>query len=407
MEFRSRPAGGMSPGTDAASLRVITTAVLVGLVASGVALASGLGLLTGGGGAQRPVGGPGQAAALKLLRAAAQACRSLPYQGVEVAWWGPGSQAGGDTSVVQVWHQPGGQALAQDSGAQAPAQDSGARALTQDSGAQALTRAPVALLAGRGQHHQPASSLGSGGPNLDEAGVLGMNTQLVSLLAANYVVTVAGRGQVAGRPARIVTVRRPGGGVAAWLWLDSATSLPLRKEMFDARTRLISSVTFAEVNIGRGAVSGQPVPTARAWRTTLAPGQLARLRASGWPLPGPLPADLTLIGAKESTTPAGPVVDLDYSDGLSVVSIFVQRGYLPARLRGWSQVALAGHKVYANDPDELCFAWSARGFVYTLIAAAPQQTVGQVVVALPHDDDSGWLAQLRHGLHRLLSWVGP
>jgi len=393
MELRSRPAGGLSPGTDPAALRVITAAVLVSLVASGVALASGLGLLAGGAGPQRSLAGlahgPAQAAGLKLLRAAAQACRSLPYQGVEVAWWGPGSQTGGDTSVVQVWHQPGGQAL------------------TQDPGAQTLTQAPAAPLAGPGQRHQLVPSLGSGVTGRDEAGVLGMSTQLVSLLAANYVVTVAGRGQVAGRPARVVTVRRPGGGVAAWFWLDSATSLPLRKEMFDARARLISSVTFAEVNIGRGAVSGEPVPTARAWRTTLAPGQLARLRASGWPLPGPLPADLTLIAAKESTTPAGPVVDLDYSDGLSVVSIFVQRGYLPARLRGWSQVALAGHKVYANDPDDLCFAWSARGFVYTLIAAAPQQTVGQVVVALPHDDDPGWLAQLKHGLHRLLVWAGP
>jgi sigma-E factor negative regulatory protein RseB len=383
----------MLPGTDPAALRVITTAVLVGLVASGVALASGLGLLTGGAGAQRPsagqANGPAQAAGLRLLRAAAQACRSLPYQGVEVAWWGPGRQGGGDTSVVQVWHQPGGQAL------------------TQDPRAQVLTQGRAALLTGRAQHHQPVSPLGSGGPNQDEAGVLGMSTQLVSLLAANYVVTVTGRGQVAGRPARIVTVRRPGGGVAAWFWLDGATSLPLRKEMFDARARLISSVTFAEVSIGRGAVNGEPAPTARAWRTTLAPGQLARLRATGWPLPGPLPADLTLIGAKESSTPAGPVVDLDYSDGLSVVSIFVQRGYLPARLRGWSRVALAGHKVYANDPDELCFAWSARGFVYTLIAAAPQQTVGQVVVALPHDDDPGWLAQLKHGLDRLVSWVGP
>src|SRR5262245_11277674 len=241
MEFRSCPAGGMLPGTDPAALRVITTAVLVGLVASGVALASGLGLLTGGAGAQQPLAGrapangPAQAAGLKLLRAAAQACRSLPYQGVEVAWWGPGSPAGGDTSVVQVWHQPGGQAL------------------TQDPGRQALPQPPEASLAGPGPLHQPVSPFGSGGPNLDEAGVLGMSTQLVSLLAANYVVTVAGRGQVAGRPARIVTVRRPGGGVAAWFWLDSATSLPLRKELFDARARLIGSVTFAEVSIGRGA----------------------------------------------------------------------------------------------------------------------------------------------------------
>ena len=305
-----------------------------------------------------------------------------------MAWWGPASQTGGDTSVVQVWHQPDGQAL------------------TQAPGAQVLTQTPAAVR-GRGQHQQPVSPLGSSDPNLDEAGVLGMSTRLVSLLAANYVVAVAGRGQVAGRPARIVTVRRPGGGVAAWFWLDSATGLPLRKEMFDARARLISSVTFAEVDIGRSAAGGEPVPTVRAWHTTLAPGQLARLRARGWPLPGPLPGDLTLIGAKESSTSAGPVVDLDYSDGLSVVSIFVQRGYLPARLSGWSQVALAGHRVYANDPDDLCFAWSARGFVYTLIAAAPRQTVGQVVVALPHDDNPGWLAQLKHGLHRLLSWVRP
>jgi len=395
MEFRSGPAGSLSPGTEPAALRVITTAVLVGLVASGVALASGLGLLTGGAVAPRPLAGralangPAQAAGLKLLREAARAGRSLPYQGVEVAWWGAGNQAGGDSSVVQVWHQPGGQAL------------------TQDPGAQVLTQTPAALLRQRGQRHRAVSPFGSSGPNLDEAGVLSMSTQLVSLLAANYVVTVAGRGQVAGRPARIVTVRRPGGGVAAWFWLDSATSLPLRKEMFDARARLISSVTFAEVNIGRGAAGAEPVPTASAWHTTLARGQLARLRARGWPLPGPLPADLTLIGAKESATSAGPVVDLDYSDGLSVVSIFVQRGYLPHRLRGWSKVALAGHKVFANDPDDLCFAWSAHGFVYTLIAAAPQQTVGQVVVALPHDDAPGWLAQLKRGLHQLLSWVRP
>ena len=395
MEFRSGPAGSLSPGTEPAALRVITTAVLVGLVASGVALASGLGLLTGGAVAPRPLAGralangPAQAAGLKLLREAARAGRSLPYQGVEVAWWGPGSQAGGDTSVVQVWHQPGGQAL------------------TQDPGAQVLTQTPAALLGQRGQHHWAVSPFGSSGPDLEEAEVLGMSTQLVSLLAANYVVTVAGRGQVAGRPARIVSIRRRGGGPAAWFWLDSATSLPLRKEMFDARARLISSVTFAEVNIGRGAPGGEPVPTARAWHTTLARGQLARLRARGWPLPGPLPGDLKLIGAKESATSAGPVVDLDYSDGLSVVSIFVQRGYLPDRLRGWSKVALAGHKVFANDPDDLCFAWSAHGFVYTLIAAAPQQTVGQVVVALPHDDAPGWLAQLKRGLHQLLSWVRP
>jgi sigma-E factor negative regulatory protein RseB len=177
--------------------------------------------------------------------------------------------------------------------------------------------------------------------------------------------------------------------------------------MFDTRAHLISNVAFAAVTIGRGAMNGEPAAAARAWRTTLVPAQLAGLRARGWPLPGPLPGNFTLIGAKENTAAAGRVVDLDYSDGLSVVSVFVQRGYLPARLSGWSQVALEGHKVYADDPDDLCFAWSARGFVFTLIAAAPRQAVGQMVVALPHDDDPGWLSRMKHGLHRLLSWVSP
>jgi hypothetical protein len=28
-------------------------------------------------------------------------------------------------------------------------------------------------------------------------------------------------------------------------------------------------------------------------------------------------------------------------------------------------------------------------------------------VALPHDDDPGWLSRMKHGLRRLLSWVSP
>ena len=88
MEFRSRPAGGMSPGTDPPALRLITAAVVVGLVASGVALASGWSPLTSGAQASRPLtgrvpaNGQAQAAGVRLLGQAALACRSVPYRGI-------------------------------------------------------------------------------------------------------------------------------------------------------------------------------------------------------------------------------------------------------------------------------------------------------------------------------------
>jgi hypothetical protein len=131
------------------------------------------------------------------------------------------------------------------------------------------------------------------------------------------------------------------------------------------------------------------------------------LRAQGWPLPGPLPGGLALLGAREDNTAAGPVVDLDYSDGLSLVSVFLQRGHLQSRLAGWSRMALGGSPVYADGAGGQAFVWSAHGFVYTLVAAAPPQTVAQVVAALPHDGSPGLLARMGQGARRLLSWLSP
>ena len=75
-----------------------------------------------------------------------------------------------------------------------------------------------------------------------------------------------------------------------------------------------------------------------------------------------------------------------------MISLFVQRGHLPAQLNGWSEVALRGDHVYASGRDQRSVAWSARGFVYTLIADAPDQTLDQVVVVLPHNGGQGFSA---------------
>jgi sigma-E factor negative regulatory protein RseB len=385
VDTRSRPVVGTTcPGTDPAALRVITVAVLAGLVVSGIAATAWHGTgLSGRAGAQAmarpaaPSGLPRTAPAptMRLLSNAAQACRTMTYQGVEVLgeWDGPGPA----TSVLNVWHAPGAVTLAE-----------AVAASPQWSG-----QVPHIVL--------PASYFG--GQAMMGGVMLAMSPRLVRLLSANYRLKAVGWGQVAGRPARVVTAVRPDGRMAARFWLDEATTLPLRRETFDGRGHMVSDAAFAELTVGPAAAARSAATAPRQWVTA----RPARLRAQGWPVPGRLPSGLVLVGAREGRTATGSVVDLDYSDGLSLISVFLQRGHLQSRLAGWSRVALGGSPVYADYSAGQTFAWPARGFVYSLVAAAPPQTVAQVVAALPHDSSPGLLTRLRQGLRRLASWLTP
>jgi hypothetical protein len=90
MDTRSRPAVGTSgPGTDPASLRLITVAVLAGLVVSGIVVIS-----RHPGPSPAPVQASGLPTA-RLLGQAARACHTTTYAGVEVlsAQSGPGPTA--------------------------------------------------------------------------------------------------------------------------------------------------------------------------------------------------------------------------------------------------------------------------------------------------------------------------
>jgi sigma-E factor negative regulatory protein RseB len=190
--------------------------------------------------------------------------------------------------------------------------------------------------------------------------------------------------------------------LAAKLWLDRATTLPLRQQTFDGQGDVVSEAMFTQLTVGPGAAAKPASAPPKQW----ASASLPRLQAQGWPLPGQLPGHLVLLGARRDSTPEGLVIDLDYSDGLSLVSVFLQRGHLRPGLAGWSQVTMGGSPVYADAADDQAFVWSSRGFVYTVVAAAPPKTVTQVVAALPHGSP-GLLGRMRQGLHRLLSWLTP
>ena len=319
-------------------------------------------------------------AGLRLLSAAASAALTVPYGGEQlVAWWGP---RGPSMSLIQVWHP----------------RNSSVRA-----DATSMGVVPAALAAGLDGPSVAGSATVTAPAAHDTDGVLGISQQMVDLIQAHYSVAATGRGQVAGRPARIVQLTRPDGSLAARFWLDQGSKLLLRRETFDTGSALISEDTFINLRIGDSALAGMPSQSVGQWPAKLTAAQLDTLREQGWPAPGGLPGGLRLLAAHRTSQ----VVDLDYSDGLSMVSVFVQRGELPVALPGWREISVSGQEVYSSDPDQRSLSWSAHGFVYTVIAAAPPTVVSSVVAAMPHDPQRGFWGRIAHGLKRLGSWANP
>jgi len=187
--------------------------------------------------------------------------------------------------------------------------------------------------------------------------------------------------------------------------------LPLEREVFDPAAHLISEDVFFNVRFGNRAPVGPPAGGAAdpqgPWTDPLSPGQLLDLRAHGWLVPAGLPGGLSLFAGAQTQTGNGTALGLGYSDGLSVVSVFEQRGNLAAGLSGWQKTTVDGHVIYAAVPDQRSLTWSSRGMVYTVMADAPAQTVNAAVGALPHDSPPGFWKRLSRGFARLASWVNP
>jgi sigma-E factor negative regulatory protein RseB len=326
---------------------------------------------------QAPVRRPSSTLAARLLIQAAQAAVLTSYEGEEiVSRWGA---SGGTVLVSDIWHVSGGQTV---------------------------TRTVTAGTYASGEPYLSSDTDGQW-----PEGVLGVTTQLVRLLEAHYIVVYGGAGSADNRTAQIVEAWRDDGTLAARFWLDDATKLPLEREVFDTSAHVISEDVFINVRFENQApvwpqVGGPAVPRG-PWAAPLPAPQLLALRAHGWLVPPNLPDGLSLFTGAQTQTSTGTVLDLGYSDGLSVISLFEQRGNLAAKLAGWQKVTVAGHVIYAAEPDQRSLTWSTHGMVYTVMADAPTQTVDDVVGVLPHDTPPGFWKRISRGFARLASWVNP
>lgn len=339
----------------------------------------------------RVASGPGSTAlGMHLLGLAANAGRATSYQGTELV--SQSSMGGSVKMISQVWHRGGGTTLVETS--------SGTRPAT-----------PRFTAAGADDAAVASSDPASGSPE----GVFGVTKALVAQLGKHYSAVYWGSGSVVGRPTSVVQIYRVNGSLAARYWLDRRTMVPLRRELFGTSDNVISEDSFVRIRFGAftpprnvNAVkspsrsSGQAQPS--AWVTASSPAKfLTALTRGGWQVPAAPPGGLPLYAAASTKTTSGEIVALEYTDGLYVVSLFMQRGILVPDMTGWQPVTVDGKQVYVSGHS---VTWAEPGFVYTVIADAPPQTVAQLVTTMP-GGPPGVFARLGRGFVRLAQVINP
>ncbi|SDG91909.1 sigma-E factor negative regulatory protein RseB [Sinosporangium album] len=335
------------------------------LALAAVAVLFGLTALSAPARAVQPDDELGEDSGLGLLRQAAHAVRVQAYYGTQfVTMWNP---EGSSSSLVDVTSVPG-------------------------VGITVKTMAAGEAVPGTVELVDPATPAG---------GLAAPHDGMIDVMARNFEVTTAGEGRVCGRPTRIVEVMRPGGAPAARYWIDEASGVILRREILDAGGRLARASAFIDFRLPEQAKPGAYTDGNAFFAVADAPA----LKAKGWDFPATLPGRLELFSADESEN---GYLQLGYSDGLSMVSVFVQPGTLDEEgLRGWHPQRRGGHTIWVRDSVGQEMIWASGGHVYTVFTDAPADMVDAAVSALPHEAEPGVLARLGRGAQTVLAWLNP
>jgi sigma-E factor negative regulatory protein RseB len=237
-----------------------------------------------------------------------------------------------------------------------------------------------------------------------EADGSGLDDQPVSLLMKAYDVSVVGSQLLDGRRVTVVSADRDGV-AAARFWIDDETGLLLKREMYDdgqlARVSSLTDLKTSHAGFMKHLPPELEAPPATRVSTHYAP----TLNDDGWACPSALPDDFTLTFLHRLRGDRD-VMHAAYSDGLSTVSVFEERGALdPDTLSAFEHVTSDGGSLWVREGLPTVVVWQSDDTVYTLLTDAPTSTTAELVAALPHHvaDDSG--SRLGRGLSRIGSFL--
>lgn len=240
-----------------------------------------------------------------------------------------------------------------------------------------------------------------------------LDESLLGMLEHTYRVVEAEPEELDGRSAKVVEARRADDTVAGRFWVDEATDLLLGRDVYDPAGEPSFSSRLTELRLGdqdwpEGTLGDEP------WGDALDHTEREELRSEGWVLPEHLTWNLRLVDARSTHHEEHRVVHTVYSDGLSQISVFAQRGklgeeHLSADQNGYVGTGsggtgvTTGHEtIFGGDVGQYQSMWQANGFVYTLLADAPADLASSAVTALPGPEgSSGFWSRVQRGLSRL------
>lgn len=226
----------------------------------------------------------------------------------------------------------------------------------------------------------------------------------VDAVLATWDATVGPpRGLDTGPATPVHLVRRVGAAVEEVVYVDHATSLPVRRETRaedGSVLRVVAYTSLSLVELGGPA----PVPPRATSVADPAPADVAALIAAGYDVPRALDGGFDLLGVEHDE---GMAV-ARYGDGLSVVSVYQQHGRLdPSQLHGARVREIAGRHVWTWPGSEpLRLVWTGDDRTWTAVSDAPLAVVSDAVSCLPgehvgHDVPS----RVAQGLTRAWGWL--
>ncbi len=240
----------------------------------------------------------------------------------------------------------------------------------------------------------------------ESSGASGLGGQPVDLLIDSYDVAVVGHDNLAGRQATVISASRDGD-VTANFWIDDASGMLLRRELYDGGALVRSSDLTSLQTTRKGFIPHLPPEFEAPSATPVSTEFAATLTDKGWACPQTLPSDfhLTLLHRLDGKR---DVMHAAYSDGLSTVSVFEEHGQLDdAALPGFDRITSDGGSIWVKEGLPTMAVWQSGSTIYTVLTDAPPSTTADLVAALPHTapPESSSVSRLGRGLSRVGSFL--